>query len=54
VGKHGVKRHDALPVGVLDRYRPGVAGGDLGLHRVRPGCEIEPLGTVQGGQTVPD
>src|SRR6266571_714903 len=54
VGEHHVQRGDALPVGVLDRRRPRVAGGDLGLHGVAARRIVDPLRPGQGGQAAAD
>ena len=49
-----VQRHDSLPVGVLGDAGAGVAGGDRGLERVRPGRAAEPLGARERGEAASD
>ena len=49
-----VERDDALPVGLLGRPRPGVAGGDRGLQRVGAGAVAERLGSRQRRETAAD
>src|SRR5436190_7462551 len=53
-GQDLVERRDAFPVGLLRAARPGVAGGDRGLHHVGARRAAEPLGAQQRGEAPAD
>ena len=54
VAQRVVERRDPLPVRVLRRARPGVAGGERGLQRVGPVGAAQRLGACQGGEAAAD